>query len=120
MDIYEEMLLQIVEVLKKHNKPLPDLTHKEAIEEIRSIVTGNTTHAEKITKEDIANNSDSKDYYSLEQDLPDIDLTVEFKDNPHKCGNCKYLIFKDHEHKDGTCRVTRLHRRFTDLCVHTI
>lgn len=39
MDIYEEMLLQIVEVLKKHNKPLPDLTHKEAIEEIRSIIT---------------------------------------------------------------------------------
>lgn len=38
MDIYEEMLLQIVEVLKKHNRPIPDLTHKEAIEEIRSIV----------------------------------------------------------------------------------
>lgn len=38
MDIYEEMLLQIVEVLKKHNRPLPDLTHKEAIEEIRYIV----------------------------------------------------------------------------------
>lgn len=38
MDIYEEMLLQIVEVLKKHNRPLPDLTHKEAIEEIRKIV----------------------------------------------------------------------------------
>lgn len=53
MDIYEEMLLQIVEVLKKHNKPLPDLTHKEAIEEIRSIVTGNTTHAEKVTPDDI-------------------------------------------------------------------
>ena len=89
MDIYEEMLLQIVDVLKKHNRPLPDLTHKEAIEEIRSIV--------------------NKDYYSLE-DLP--------KENPHKCGNCRYLIFKDYNHKDGTCRVTRVHRRFTDLCVH--
>lgn len=38
MDMYEEMLLQIVDVLKKHNRPLPDLTHKEAIEEIRSII----------------------------------------------------------------------------------
>ena len=40
MDMYEEMLLQIVDVLKKHNRPLPDLTHKEAIEEIRSIILG--------------------------------------------------------------------------------
>ena len=97
MDMYEEMLLQIVDVLKKHNRPLPDITHKEAIEEIRSIV--------------------NKDYYSLE-DLPKEEVTVEFKDNPHKCGNCKYLIFKDYDHKDGTCRVTRVHRRFNDLCVH--
>lgn len=42
MDIYEEMLLQIVDVLKKHNKTLPDLTHKEAIEEIKSIVNDNS------------------------------------------------------------------------------
>lgn len=47
MDMYEEMLLQIVDVLKKHNRPLPDLTHKEAIEEIRFIV--------------------NKAYYSLEE-----------------------------------------------------
>lgn len=38
MDIYEEKLLQIIDVLKKHNRPIPDLTHKEAIEEIRKIV----------------------------------------------------------------------------------
>lgn len=43
MDIYEEMLLQIVDVLKKHNKPIPDITHKEAIEEIRTIVSGSAT-----------------------------------------------------------------------------
>lgn len=44
MDIYEEMLLQIVDILKKHNKPIPDLTHKEAIEEIRKIVWGVVKH----------------------------------------------------------------------------
>ena len=97
MDIYEEMLLQIVDVLKKHNRPISDITHKEAIEEIRSIV--------------------NKDYYSLD-DLPKEEVKVELKDNPHKCGNCKYLIFKDYDHKDGTCRVTRVHRRFNDICVH--
>lgn len=79
MDIYEEMLLQIVDVLKKHNRPIPDLTHKEAIEEIRSIVN---------------------------------------KDNPHKCGKCRYLIFKDYKHNSGTCTINRLERSFTDICVH--
>ena len=78
----------------------------------------NTSHEVKITKEDISKNTDSKDYYSLERDLPDIDLTVEFKDNPHRCGNCSYLILKDYDHQDGTCRITRQHRRFTDICLH--
>lgn len=97
MDIYEEMLLQIVEVLKKHNRPLPDLTHKEAIEEIRSIIIGNTTHAEKVTPDDIKK----------------LDNTGEFT-----CGNCHHLIFKDYKERTGSCRLTRLYRRFTDICVH--
>lgn len=97
MDMYEEMLLQIVDVLKKHNRPLPDLTHKEAIEEIRSIV--------------------NKDYYSLD-DLPKEEVKVELKDNPHKCGKCRYLIFKDYKHNSGTCTINRLERCFTDICVH--
>lgn len=97
MDMYEEMLLQIVDVLKKHNKPLPDLTHKEAIEEIRSIV--------------------NKDYYSLD-DLPKEEVKVELKYNPHKCGNCRYLIFKDYKHNSGTCTINRLERSFTDICTH--
>lgn len=97
MDIYEEMLLQIVDVLKKHNRPIPDLTHKEAIEEIRSIV--------------------NKEYYSIE-DLPKEEVKVELKDNPHKCGKCRYLIFKNYKYNSGTCRICRLHRSFTDICVH--
>lgn len=59
----------------------------------------------------------NNDYYQLDQ-LPDPECTVKFKDNPHKCGNCKYLIFKDHRHNEGLCRITRLHRCYTDLCVH--
>ena len=56
-------------------------------------------------------------YYHIDQ-LPDPECTVNIKDNPHKCGNCKYLIFKDHRHNEGLCRITRLNRRYTDLCVH--
>lgn len=100
MDIYEEMLLQIVEVLKKHNKPLPDLTHKEAIEEIRSIVTGNTTHAEKVTPDDIKK----------------LDNTDSF--NFRTCGNCYHLIFKDYKHCEGFCEKLRISRRFNYPCIH--
>lgn len=69
MDIYEEMLLQIVDILKKHNRVLPDLTHKEAIEEIRSIV--------------------NKDYYSLD-DLHKCGNCryLIFKDYKHNSGTC--------------------------------
>lgn len=91
MDIYEEMLLQIVDVLKKHNRPIPDITHKEAIEEIRSIVLGNTTHAEKVTP-------DSSDVY--------------------KCCRCMHLIFKDYEHHEGRCSITGLDHKFEDICDH--
>ena len=35
---YEEMLLQICEVLRKHNRPCPDISSQKAIEEIRKIV----------------------------------------------------------------------------------
>lgn len=100
MDIYEEMLLQIVDVLKKHNRPIPDLTHKEAIEEIRSILLGNTTHAEKVTPDDIKklDNTDSSDFRT--------------------CGNCTHLIFKDYKHCEGFCDKLRVSRRFTYPCVH--
>ena len=118
MDIYEEMLLQIVDVLKKHNRPLPDLTHKEAIEEIRSIILGNTTHAEKVSPDDIKklDNTDSKDYYSLDE-LP-REYILKLKNNPHKCGDCRYLIFKDYKHHSGTCTINRLERSFSDICTH--
>ena len=43
------------------------------------------------------------------------DYSVKHRMN---CGNCSHLILKDYEHQDGTCRVTRQHRRFTDICVH--
>lgn len=56
-------------------------------------------------------------YYDLDQ-LPDSECTVVIKDNPHKCCNCKYLVFKDHRHNEGLCKITRLHRCFTDICVH--
>lgn len=35
---YEEMLLQICEVLRKRNRPCPDISSQKAIEEIRKIV----------------------------------------------------------------------------------
>lgn len=35
---YEEMLLQICEVLRKHNRPCPDISSQKTIEEIRNIV----------------------------------------------------------------------------------
>lgn len=100
MDIYEEMLLQIVEVFKKHNKPLPELTHKEAIEEIRSIITGNTTHAEKVTPDDIKklDNTDSSE--------------------TRTCGNCSQLIFRDYRHCEGTCCITHFIKSFNDICDH--
>lgn len=178
MDMYEEMLLQIVDILKKHNRPIPDLTHKEAIEEIRKIISGVTTYAENVTPDDIKklDNTDSSirrtdkrlidadelkeqfkdrsledftnlhfidaidnaptveypfyaeayqtgyeegknDYYHLDN-MPDPECTVKLKDNPHKCGNCKYLIFKDYKHNSGTCTINRLERSFTDICTH--
>ena len=58
-------------------------------------------------------------YYQLDQlPDPDTEYTVKFKDNPHKCGKCRYLIFKDYKHNSGTCTITRLERCFTDICVH--
>ena len=36
----------------------------------------------------------------------------------NRCGNCRYLIFKDYKEQTGSCRLTRLYRRFEDLCVH--
>lgn len=100
MDMYEEMLLEIVEVLKKHNRPLPDLTHKEAIEEIRSIILGNTTHAEKISPDDIKklDNTASSDIYT--------------------CYKCRHLTFKDYEHHEGRCSITGLDHKFEDKCDH--
>ena len=91
MDMYEEMLLQIVDVLKKHNRPIPDLTHKEAIEEIRKIISGVTTYAEKEIP-------DSSDVYT--------------------CRRCKHLIFKDYEHHEGRCSITGLDHKFEDMCDH--
>lgn len=93
MDIYEEMLLEIVDILKKHNRPLPDLTHKEAIEEIRKIVSGDITYAdaEKVTP-------DSSDVYT--------------------CSRCTHLIFKDYEHHEGRCSITGSDHKFEDMCDH--
>lgn len=56
-------------------------------------------------------------YYDMNQ-LHTDECIVKVKDNPHKCGNCKYLIFKDHRHNEGLCRITRLQRRCSDICVH--
>ena len=56
-------------------------------------------------------------YYQLDQ-LPDSEYTVKLKDNPLKCGNCHHLIFRDYKHNEGLCNITRLHRCFTDKCVH--
>lgn len=99
MDMYEEMLLQIVEVLKKHNRPLPDLTHKEAIEEIRSIILGNTTHAEKVTPDDIKklDNTDSSevDHITINDIITNV---IKLGDTPiicgyEKCALCNYDHF---------------------------
>lgn len=100
MDICEEMLLQIVDVLKKHNKPIPELSHKEAIEEIRKIITGNITHAEKVTPEDIKK-LDNTDSFDL-----------------HTCYKCTHLIFKDHKRLSGRCSITGLDHNFEDICDH--
>ena len=56
-------------------------------------------------------------YYSLE-DLPKEEVKVELKDNPHKCGNCRYLIFKDYGGERGFCHLLRVYRYFWDPCVH--
>lgn len=56
-------------------------------------------------------------YYDLDQ-LPDSECTVKLKVNPHKCGNCKYLIFKDYRHGDGTCCITHRFKSFYDRCDH--
>lgn len=56
-------------------------------------------------------------YYTLD-DLPDPDCTVKFKDNVSTCGNCKHLIFKRYDEKRGYCRLVRIHRNFSDPCIH--
>ena len=99
MDMYEEMLLQIVDVLKKHNRPLPDLTHKEAIEEIRSIILGKTTHAEKVTPDDIKklDNTDSYEPITIKDIINDViklgdkRIICEYR----LCNNCNYDPFCD-------------------------
>ena len=57
-----------------------------------------------------------EEYYHI-SDMPDPECIVKPKDYC-KCGNCHHLIFKDYEHHEGLCNLTRLHRRFEDLCVH--
>lgn len=73
-------------------------------------------------------------YYDL-NDLQDTECTVKFKerkkqilnsiygicasrDNTRTCGNCKHLIFKRYDEKRGYCRLVRIHRNFSDPCVH--
>lgn len=34
------------------------------------------------------------------------------------CMNCKHLIFKQYDNRRGYCRILRMHRRFSDPCVH--
>lgn len=34
------------------------------------------------------------------------------------CKNCEHLIFRDYKHNEGLCIITRLHRCFTDICLH--
>lgn len=36
----------------------------------------------------------------------------------HLCGDCLHLIFKDYKERCGQCRLTRLYRRFTDICLN--
>lgn len=36
----------------------------------------------------------------------------------HLCEDCLHLIFKDYKERCGQCRLTRLYRRFTDICVN--
>ena len=36
----------------------------------------------------------------------------------NKCGNCHHLLFRDYRHNEGLCNLTRLHRCFSDKCVH--
>ena len=58
-----------------------------------------------------------KDYYHVDN-LSDTECIVNLKYNPHKCGNCKYLINKDYRYNSGTCQINRIFRRFTDICIH--
>lgn len=40
------------------------------------------------------------------------------QDDVRTCGNCNHLIFKDYKERTGSCRLTRLYRRFSDICVN--
>lgn len=57
-------------------------------------------------------------YNSEVMDGSDDKCIVKVKEDYNKCGNCKHLIFKDYRERTGACRLTRLYRRFEDLCVH--
>lgn len=35
-----------------------------------------------------------------------------------RCMDCNHLIFKDYKERCGQCRLTRLYRRFSDICLH--
>ena len=43
---------------------------------------------------------------------------IQLPKNYNKCGNCYHLIFRDYKHNEGLCNLTRLHKCFTDRCVH--
>lgn len=54
----------------------------------------------------------------IDKSLSNNEYIVKDNENFNKCGNCKNLICKDVIHHEGICKLTRLYRRFTDLCVH--
>lgn len=84
-----------------------------------NIVGDRLTHAARTALDKMVCTRDysSGKYYDLDR-LPDPHCTVDLKENYNKCGNCHHLIFKDHKHNEGLCNLTRLHRCFSDLCVH--
>lgn len=70
-----------------------------------------------LSRDEELSNTKESDYYHI-ADMSDPECIVKIKENYHKCGDCKYLIFKDYRYNSGTCRICRLHRMFTDRCVH--
>lgn len=64
--------------------------------------------------------SDSKDkYYDFNQLPTDLNhLPVPDAYHGRHCMDCNHLIFKDYKERTGCCRLTRLYRRFSDICVY--